>query len=147
MHWKKSPLVTYKILRLFVNTLTVNDKHYLLKRENLTQPIQMQLSQKQKNLSIFFWISKSILNFKHLPTKDHPRSWCISGNIGSEKYGYINVLKDVFQRTLRKRTLQMGRKTVAIWMAASLQYLLITVKVAALEKVSFSDTKNPKTLC
>ena len=36
------------------NTLTVNDKHYLLKRENLTQPIQMQLSQKQKNLSIFF---------------------------------------------------------------------------------------------
>ena len=32
-------------------------------------------------------------------------------------------------------------------MAASLQYLLITVKVVALEKVSFSDTQNPKTLC
>ena len=31
-------------------------------------------------------------------------------------------------------------------MAASLQYLLITVKVVALEKVSFSDTQNLKTV-
>ena len=29
-------------------------------------------------------------------------------------------------------------------MGAPLQYLLITVKVVALEKVSFSDTQNPK---
>ena len=41
----------------------------------------------------------------------------------------------------------MGRKTVAIIMAAPLQYLLITVKVVALEKVSFSDTQNPKAVC
>ena len=41
----------YKILRLFVNTLTADDKHYLLNRDNLTQPIQMQLSQKQKTFS------------------------------------------------------------------------------------------------
>ena len=31
-------------------------------------------------------------------------------------------------------------------MTAPLQYLLITVKVVALEKVSFSDTQNPKTV-
>ena len=31
-------------------------------------------------------------------------------------------------------------------MAEPLQYLLITVKVVALEKVSFSDTQNPKAL-
>ena len=36
--------------------------------------------------------------------------------------------------------------TVAIWIAAPLQYLLITVKVVALEKVSFSDTQNPKSV-
>ena len=30
-------------------------------------------------------------------------------------------------------------------MAANLQYLLITVEVVALEKVSFGDTKNPNT--
>ena len=41
----------------------------------------------------------------------------------------------------------MGRKNVAISMTAPLQYLLITVKVVALEEVSFSDTQNPKTVC
>ena len=45
----------YKILRLFANTLTADDKHYLLNRDNLTQPIQMQLSQKQKTFSQFFF--------------------------------------------------------------------------------------------
>ena len=38
----------------------------------------------------------------------------------------------------------MGRNTVAIWMAGTLQDLLITVKVVALEKVSFSNKQNPK---
>ena len=62
-----------KILWLFVNTLTVDDKHYLLNRDNLTEPIQMQLSQKQKTFSEFFFaFLKSILNFKHLPKKDDP---------------------------------------------------------------------------
>ena len=41
----------------------------------------------------------------------------------------------------------MGRNSLATWMAAPLQYLLITVNVVALEKVSFSDTKNLKTVC
>ena len=41
----------------------------------------------------------------------------------------------------------MGPNTVALLMAEHLQYLLITVKVVALEKVSFSDTQNPKTVC
>ena len=75
MHWKKSPLVIHKILRLFFNTLTVDEKHYLLNRDNLTEPIQIQLSQKQKILSEFFFaFLKSILNFKHLPKKDDPHS-------------------------------------------------------------------------
>ena len=41
----------------------------------------------------------------------------------------------------------MGSKTVAILIAASLQYLLINVKVVALENASFSDTQNPKSVC
>ena len=57
----------HKILRPFANTFAVNDKHCVLKRENLAQPIQIELSQKQKNFSEFFLgFSKSILNFKHL---------------------------------------------------------------------------------
>ena len=60
----------HKILRLFVYTLTVNGKHYSLNRDNLPEPIQIQLSQKQKNFSdLFFAFLKSILNFKHLPKK------------------------------------------------------------------------------
>ena len=64
-----------KILRLFVNPLTVNEKHYVLNTDNLTLPIQMQLSQKQKNYSQFFFkFFKSILNFRRFPTKDDPSS-------------------------------------------------------------------------
>ena len=60
---------------MFVNTLRVNEKHYLLNRDNLTQPIQIQLSQKQKTFSQFFFaFLKSILNFKHLPKKDERHS-------------------------------------------------------------------------
>ena len=55
MHWKKSLLVIHKILSLFVNTLRVNDKHNLLNRDNLMQPIQMKLSQKQKTFSQLFF--------------------------------------------------------------------------------------------
>ena len=56
---------------MFVNTLTVNDNHYLLNRDNLTQPIQIELSQKQRIFSEFFVaFFKSILKFKHLPEKD-----------------------------------------------------------------------------
>ena len=64
-----------RILRLFLITLTVNDKHYLLNRDNLTQPIQIQLPEKEENFSQFFFaFLKSILNYKHLPKKDDPRS-------------------------------------------------------------------------
>ena len=40
----------------------------------------------------------------------------------------------------------MGRNTGTIWMAETLEFLLITVKVVPLEKVPISDTKNPKTV-
>ena len=72
---EKSLLVIHKILRLFVKTLTVDEKHYLLTRENLTQTIQIQLSQKQKTFFQFFLaFLKSILNFKHLPKNDDSHS-------------------------------------------------------------------------
>ena len=62
IHWslwmqfsrRKSLLVICKILRLFVNTLTGDDKYSLVNRDNLRQPIQMQLHQKQKPFPEFF---------------------------------------------------------------------------------------------
>ena len=43
------------MLRLFLNRLTVDDKHYLFNRDNLAQPIHMGLSEKQKTFSPFFF--------------------------------------------------------------------------------------------
>ena len=70
-----SLLVIRKILRLFYNILAVNDKLYLLNRDNLTQPIQIQLSEQQKSFFKFFLtFLKSILNLTRLPKKDDPLS-------------------------------------------------------------------------
>ena len=77
----------HKIVRLFVNSLKVDEKHCLLTRDNLTEPMQIELSQKQKTFfQIFFALLTSIINFKHLPKRDNPRSSCISGNTDSDKY-------------------------------------------------------------
>ena len=60
---------------MLVNTLTVDEKYYLLTRDNLTQSIQMELRQKHKSFFEFFLaFLKSILNFKHSPKKDDPRT-------------------------------------------------------------------------
>ena len=64
--WKKYLLVLCKILRLFVNVLSADDKHSLLNKDNLMQPIQMLLSQKQKTFSQFLSaFLKSTLNLEH----------------------------------------------------------------------------------
>ena len=56
-------LVLCKILGLFLNTLTDDDKYSLLYRDNLTQQIQILLSQKPKTLSkLFSEIFKPTLN-------------------------------------------------------------------------------------
>ena len=64
---------------MLFNTLTADDKYSLLKRDNLTQPIQILLSQKQKTFSEFFSpFLKSTLNFEHFQKQDDTHSGCIS---------------------------------------------------------------------
>ena len=68
--WKKSMLELWKLLRLFVNTLTDNEKYSLLYRDNLTQQIQILLSPKPKTFSqLSSEILKSTLNFAHFQKK------------------------------------------------------------------------------
>ena len=72
--------------------MTLDDKDYLLDRDNLREGIQMKLSKNQKTFSeISAAFLNALLNFKHLPKKDDPDSWSISGNTGSEKNGEINI--------------------------------------------------------
>ena len=50
--------------------MTADDKYSLLNRDNLTQPIPTQLSQKQKAFPEFFFPhSKSTLTFEHFQKK------------------------------------------------------------------------------
>ena len=88
LNYKKSLLVIFKILRLFVNTLSAVDKYSLPNREYLTQPIQMQLSQKLKIFSQFLSaFSTSMLNFEHFQKKDDPHNFFISEATVCEKRG------------------------------------------------------------
>ena len=63
-------LVLCKILGLFVNTLSEDDKYCLLYNDNLLQPIQILLSQKRRTFSDFFSaFLKSTLNFEYFQRK------------------------------------------------------------------------------
>ena len=58
------------MLWLFINILTADDKYSPVNRDNFTELIQIQLSQKQKSFSQFFSaILKSRLNFEHFQKK------------------------------------------------------------------------------
>ena len=84
--WKESLVVTWKISRLFPNTLSGDGKYSLLNRDNLTQPIQMQLSRKPKTFSDFFaGFLKSSLNFEHFFKKRWPSLLMYFRNYGPGK--------------------------------------------------------------
>ena len=134
-------LVLCKILRLFVNTLTDDDKYSLLYRDNLKEPIQILLSHEQKTFSKFFSaFLKSTLNFENFGKKDDPHSRRISEITVSEKGDSINVFKIPFKRSLPQKTWQKGPNTVEICKTLPLPYLFIPVDIIQLEKVYVSAT-------
>ena len=64
-----SPLVIYKILRLFINILTADEKYSLLIRDNLAQPIQLQLSKKESFTKLFLSLLKCRPNLERFEKK------------------------------------------------------------------------------
>ena len=86
--FKKFLLVICKISRQFPKTLSTDGKYSLLNRDNLTSPIQNELSQKPKTFSQYFYaFLKSSLNFEHFQKKDDSHRWGISKFTESEKQG------------------------------------------------------------
>ena len=70
-------LLTCQYLGLLLNTLAAEEKYALLNKDNITIPIQMQLSQKQKTFSEFFAsFFKSRGNFEHFDKENDPRIFC-----------------------------------------------------------------------
>ena len=85
---KKSFFMICKILGPFFNTLTSNVKSSLLNIDNLTQPIHIQLSKKQKTLFQFFsTFLKSTSSFKHSEIQDDSHRLCIAEIMDCEGYG------------------------------------------------------------
>ena len=61
---EKSLLLIHKILRLFVNTLTGDERHYVLNRDKLMQTIKIQLSERQTTFCVFsFCVFKIYIKF------------------------------------------------------------------------------------
>ena len=70
LSWKRSFLMICKILGLFVNLLTADEKYSLLKIRNLLLHIPMDLSQKRKIFCQFFFdFHKLRWNFEHFQKK------------------------------------------------------------------------------
>ena len=64
------------------------EKYSIPNRQYLTQPIQVQLSQKQKTFpQLFSAFSKSKLKFEHFKKKDDPHSLFIYDSTACEKRG------------------------------------------------------------
>ena len=77
--FEKSRLLTCQILGLLVNTLSTDEKYPVFNRDNLTVPIQIQLSQKPKTFSEFFLaFFKSRLIFEYFRKKRDSQGFRIS---------------------------------------------------------------------
>ena len=80
--------MTYQLWGLLVKTLAADDKYPFLNRQNLAVPIEMQLSQKQKTFSHFFFeFLKSTLIF-NIWKRRCPHIFC-----GSEITDSENVVR------------------------------------------------------
>ena len=80
------------MLRLFVNTLTTDDKYSRRNMLNFTQQLEAPLPQKQKTFSVLFLaFLKYALNLEHFGEKHEHSSLVISKVIDSERGGYLNV--------------------------------------------------------
>ena len=91
MSWQKSALVWSKILRLFLNTLTADNKYSRCNVHNFVQQVQTPLSLKQKTFSGFFIaFLECAWNLKHFEKKDEYPSLNISEMMDCERGGYLN---------------------------------------------------------
>ena len=89
---KKTALLWSKILRLFANTFTADDKYSFRNMQNFRQQLQTLLSQKRKTVSGFFIaFLKCSWNSQHSEKKDECPSLIISEIIVSERGCYWNV--------------------------------------------------------
>ena len=87
-----SALVTSQILRLFVNTLTPDDKYSRRNMQIFWQQFKTPLSQKRKTFwGFFIAFLKCAWNWEHSEEKEEYPSRIITEIIASERDVYLNV--------------------------------------------------------
>ena len=92
LNWKKTALLWLKILRLFANTLTADDKYSCRNMQNFLQQLQTLLSEKRRIFSGFFIpFLKCAWNLQYFEKKDECPSLIISKIIVSETGCYWKV--------------------------------------------------------
>ena len=92
LSWKKTALLWLKILRLFLNTLTADDKYSCRIMQNFLQQLQTLSSEKRKTYSGFFIaFLKCAGNLEHFEKKEESTSLIIVEIIVSERGCYWNV--------------------------------------------------------
>ena len=102
MSWKKSALVRFKILGLFVNTLTAEYMYSGRNKQTFRQQVQTLLSLKQKTFSGFFIaFLKSTWNGEHFQKKGESSSLSISEIIDTKGDGYLSAWKALLQNSFR----------------------------------------------
>ena len=135
------------MLGFFVNTMTADDKYFLRIRDNLTQPIGMQLPKKQKTFYLHFLaFLKSRLIFELFQKNMTLMAYVFSKLQAANDVVTQMSTKFRFRRPLEKRHV-FGTCHVENGMPAPLPYLLITVMVIQLEHFSLSDIQNLRTAC
>ena len=102
MSWKKSALVSSKILGLFVHTLTAEYMCSGLNMQTFTQQVQTPLFLKQKTFSgLFIAFLKSTLNGEHFQKKGESSSLSISEIIDSKRGDYLSAWKALLPKSFR----------------------------------------------
>ena len=97
-----SALVTSQIFRLFLNTLTPDDKYSRRYMQIFWQQLQAILSQKGKTLcSFFIAFLKCAWNLEQSEKKEEYSNLIISEIIASERDVYLSVYKVLLQHTIR----------------------------------------------
>ena len=86
--WETSLLLIFELLRVFIETLTVDHRYSPCYIYNLQVLHQMQWSKKLKTFTQFFCpFFKSPSNFEHIEKKDDIHCQCISEIIDIQRYG------------------------------------------------------------
>ena len=145
--WKKSVLLTWQVLELLLNTLNADDKYHVLNKNNLTIPVQMQFSQKQKHFLRFcpyFWNINSILNilkkkmildfvFRKLRTRKTYSDNCIKSAVSEDSSTshmvnlskhYWNLHHSTFIKFIDHCQVNWIGKSLSYWKAESCDCLL-----------------------